>query len=102
MSDAQVEPRTIGISPKAIGAAVAGYVGPIVAGFLANKLGADVTADAATTFIAPLFTSAAAFVTAYLAKSGYVVATTSDKAVDVEEVDLGQTGRAVPENDQPE
>jgi hypothetical protein len=65
-------PTTLGVSPKAVAAALTAYVAPIVAGFIASTLGVDIDASTATTFIGPLVLAAVTFAAAYAAKAGIV------------------------------
>lgn len=54
------------IDSKVIAAAVTAYITPIVGGFLAARLGVDIEASTATTFLAPLVLAVATFAAGYV------------------------------------
>lgn len=69
------EQETVGVSPKAVGAAVATFLATIVVGFLADKVGLGVDVDTVAALIVPVVTSVITFVVAYASKPGLVVNT---------------------------
>lgn len=54
------------IDSKVIAAAVTAYITPIVGGFLASRLGVDIEASTATTFLAPLVLAVVVAAAGYL------------------------------------
>lgn len=67
--------ETVGVSPKAVSAAVATFVATIAVGFLANKIGLGVDVDTAAALILPVVTAVVTFAVSYAAKPGLVVNT---------------------------
>lgn len=70
-----VKQETVGVSPKAVGGAVAAFLATIVVGFLADKIGLGVDVDTVAALIVPVVTAAVTFVVSYAAKPGLVVNT---------------------------
>jgi len=70
-----MEQQTVGVSPKAVAAAVSTFVATIAVGFVANKIGLDVDVDTAAALILPVITAVITFVVSYAAKPGLVVNT---------------------------
>ena len=70
-----MEQTTVGVSPKAVAAAVSTFIATIAVGFLANKIGLGVDVDTASALILPVVTAVVTFVVSYAAKPGLVVNT---------------------------
>lgn len=77
--------ETIGVSPKAIAASIAGYLAPLVVGVIAEQLGAEISVETGTAFLLPLITAAVTFAAAYLARAGLVV-NTDEQPVDLSDL----------------
>lgn len=65
--------ETVGISPKAWGAAVGAFLATVVVGFVADKAGLGVNVEDVSAILVPLVTSVLTFVAAYASKAGLVV-----------------------------
>lgn len=65
--------ETVGTSPKAIAAAITAAVAPVIVGFIAKALGAEVDIDTVAAILGPIVLAAATFLAARWAKPGTVV-----------------------------
>jgi hypothetical protein len=72
---ANTDQRTVGVSPKAVAAAVTTFVASVAVGFVANKVGLGVDVDTLEAILLPVVTAVVTFVVSYAAKPGLVVNT---------------------------
>jgi hypothetical protein len=70
-----VKQETVGVSPKAVAAAVTTFVASIAVGFVANKIGLGVDVETVEALLLPVVTAVVTFLVSYAAKPGLVVNT---------------------------
>jgi hypothetical protein len=70
-----MEQKTVGVSPKAVAAAVTTFVATVAVGFIANKVGLGVDVETLEAILLPVVTAIVTFAVSYAAKPGLVVNT---------------------------